>query len=312
MLYTRSFGVKGDNGHMSGGHAHGSASRLRWVLLANVALVAAQVAFGIAAHSVGLLADAAHNLVDVAAVGIALGAVVVTRRAPTGARSFGWLRGSVLAAQANAAAVVALSVLVFVAAFQRLRSPRPVDGAVVLAVAGVAFVVNAVSAWLLRHDDDLATRSAWLHLAGDAAASLVVAVAGGVIAVTGRFDALDPLASSVVATLVLVCGVRLLRQANGVLLEGTPRDLSADAVAATMAAVPGVESVHDLHVWTLDGVRHALSVHVVVTGHPTLEQAQVIGTDVKRAVSAPYGIAHATVELECEGCADDGAWCAFA
>jgi cobalt-zinc-cadmium efflux system protein len=73
-----------------------------------------------------------------------------------------------------------------------------------------------------------------------------------------------------------------------------------------------VESVHDLHVWSLDGTRHALSVHVVVTGHPTLEEAQAIGTEVKRAVSAPYGIAHATVELECEGCVDDGNWCAFA
>jgi cobalt-zinc-cadmium efflux system protein len=316
MLYTDAVRVKGDNDHMSGGHGHahdasGSASRLRWVLVANAVLVAAQVGFGVTAHSVGLLADAAHNLVDVAAVAIALGAVVVTRRAPTGARSYGWLRGGVLAAQANAAAVVAMSVLVFVAAFDRLRSPRPVDGAVVLVVAGIAFLVNGASALLLRHDHDLATRSAWLHLAGDALASLVVAVAGGVIAVTGAYYALDPIASAVVAALVLGSGVRLLKQANAVLLEGTPRDVSAGAVASTIAAVPGVESVHDLHVWSLDGVRHALSAHVVVTGHPTLEEAQAVATEVKRAVSAPYGIAHATVELECEGCVDDGRWCAF-
>jgi cobalt-zinc-cadmium efflux system protein len=78
-----------------------------------------------------------------------------------------------------------------------------------------------------------------------------------------------------------------------------------------MAAVPGVESVHDLHVWSLDGTRHALSVHVVVAGHPSLEEAQAVAVEVKRAVSAPYGITHATVELECEGCVDDGRWCAF-
>jgi cobalt-zinc-cadmium efflux system protein len=244
-------------------------------------------------------------------IALALGAVLIARRPATGARSFGWLRGGVLAAQANAAAVLALSLLLLAGSVARLRSPAEVRGGLVLAVAGVAFLVNGGAALLLRHDHDLATRSALLHLAGDAAASFVVAVAGGVIAVTGRYDALDPAASCLVAVLVLASGWRLLRQANAVLLEGTPHDVSPAAVTATMAAVPGVESVHDLHVWSLDGTRHALSVHVVVAGHPTLEEAQLVATEVKRAVSAPYGIAHATVELECEGCVDDGNWCAF-
>jgi cobalt-zinc-cadmium efflux system protein len=300
---------------MGGGHGHGSSpattARLRWALVANAVIVVAQVVFGLAAHSVALLADAVHNLVDVAAIGLALSAVAIARRAPTGARSYGWLRGGVLAAQANAAAVLALSGLLLFASVQRLRSPRAVEGGVVLAVAGVAFVVNGLAALALRHDRGLAARSALLHLAGDAAASFAVAVSGGVIAATGRHDVLDPLASALVAVLVLVSGWRLLSQANSVLLEGTPRDVSPDAVAGTMAAVPGVESVHDLHVWSLDGARHALSVHVVVAGHPTLEEAQLVATEVKRAVSAPYGIAHATVELECEGCVDDGNWCAF-
>lgn len=298
---------------MGGGHdhAHGHASRLRWALGANAVIVVAQAVAGVVAHSVALLADAAHNLVDVAAVGLALGAVVVARRAPTHQRSYGWLRGGVLAAQANAAGVVALSLLLLGGSVLRLRAPGHVRGGVVVAVAGVAFLVNGAAALLLRDDDDLATRSAWLHLAADAVASFVVAVAGVVILLTDRFDALDPAASAVVAVLVLVSGVRLLRRANAVLLEGTPRDVSAGEVAATMAAVAGVESVHDLHVWSLDGVRHALSAHVVVTGHPTLEEAQAVATEVKRAVSAPYGIAHATVELECEGCVDDGRWCAF-
>jgi cobalt-zinc-cadmium efflux system protein len=292
-------------------HAHSTRDRLRWALLANAAIVLAQVAFGFAAHSVALLSDAGHNLVDVAAVGLALGAVRMARRAPTHQRSYGWLRGGVLAAQANAAAVVALSALLFAVSFARLLSPVHVSGGPVLVVAGAAFVVNGAAALALRHDHDIGVRSALLHLAGDALASLVVAVAGLVILVTGRYDALDPAASLLVALLVLWSGVRLLRQANAVLLEGTPRDVVPADVAATMAAVAGVESVHDLHVWSLDGTRHALSVHVVVSGHPTLEQAQVVGTAVKRAVSAPYGIAHATVELECEGCADDGSWCAF-
>ncbi len=292
-------------------HVHGTARRLRWALLANVVIVLAQVVAGFVAHSVALLADAAHNAVDVAAVALALGAVRLARRAPTEGRSYGWLRGGVLVAQANAAAVIGLSALLLVASVQRLLSPQPVRGGVVLVVAGVACLVNGGAALALRHDHDLGVRSALLHLTGDALASLVVAAAGAVILLTGRFDGLDPVASSAVAVLVAFSGARLLRQANAVLLEGTPRDVRPADVEATMAAVPGVESVHDLHVWSLDGTRHALSVHVVVTGHPTLEEAQAVATEVKRAVSAPYGIAHATVELECEGCADDGSWCAF-
>lgn len=290
---------------------HTSGERLRWALLANVLIVLAQVAVGFAAHSVALLSDALHNLVDVAAVGLALGAVRMARRAPTHQRSYGWLRGGVLVAQANAAGVIALSAVLVAVSVQRLLSPTHVSGGPVLVVAGVAFAVNGLAALGLRHDHDLGVRSALVHLAGDALASFVVAVAGLVILLTGRYDALDPAASLVVAALVLLAGWRLLRQANAVLLEGTPRGVVPDEVAATMAAVPGVESVHDLHVWSLDGSRHALSVHVVVAGHPTLEAAQAVATEVKRAVSAPYGIAHATVELECEGCADDGSWCAF-
>ena len=293
-------------------HTHGDASsRLRLALLLNVGVVVAQVVVGFFASSVALVSDAAHNLTDVAAIALALGAVRMARRAPTGARSFGWLRGGVLAAQANAAAVLVLSGLLLVASVSRLLSPTEVSGGLVLGAAGVAFVVNAGSALSLRHAHDLGSRSALVHLAGDAAASFGVAVAGLVIAVTGRFDVLDPLASGAVSLLVLASGWRLLRNANAVLLEGTPAGIAPADVEAAMAAVPGVESVHDLHVWSLDGARHALSVHVVVAGHPTLEEAQVVGTEVKRAVSAPFSIAHATVELECEGCVDDGRWCAF-
>jgi len=294
-------------------HSHGSAtSRRLWAaLVANVALVVFQVGAGAAAHSVALLSDAAHNLTDVAAVGLALAAVLMARRAPTSRRSYGWVRGGVLAAQANAAAVVGLSALLLYATIERFRSPEPVRGSLVFFAAMLAVAVNLSAAMGLRHEHDLGVRAAWLHLAADAATSLVVALSGLVIAVTGRFEVLDPVASAVVALVVLVSGWRLLRQANAVLLEGTPSDVAPASMESAMTAVPGVESVHDLHVWSLDGRRHAMSVHVVVAGHPTLEEAQAVATEVKRAVSAPFSIAHATVELECEGCVDDGNWCAI-
>jgi cobalt-zinc-cadmium efflux system protein len=293
-------------------HDHHPTRGLRLALLANVGLVALLIATGLVARSLALVAEAAHNLVDVTALGLSLVAVRLARRAPTERRPYGWLRGNVLAAQANAVVIVAVSALVVAASVSRLVHPAPVRGGLVAIAAGIACLVNGAAAWVLRHDDDIAVRSALLHLVGDAASGGVVALSGVVVLLAGPgWERVDPAASAAIALFVLWGGVSVLRQATGVLLEGTPRGVDPTAVVATIEGVAGVESAHDLHVWSLDGRQHALSVHVVVTGHPTLEAAQVVATDVKRAVSAPFGIAHATIELECEGCVDDGSWCAF-
>jgi cobalt-zinc-cadmium efflux system protein len=288
--------------------------RLQIAIAANGAIVAAQVAVGAVAHSLGLIADAAHNLTDVAALTLSLWAVRASRREPTGRQSFGWHRGSVLAAQANAAALLVLTALLAAEAVRRLPDPPDVRGGPVLAMAALAAVINAASAAVLSHDahaDDLAMRSALLHLVADAGVSTGVAVAGAVILITGGHQWLDPAATLGIAALLAYAAWRMLRRTSEVLLESTPAGIDPAEVTAAIAAVPGVESVHDLHVWSLSSSVHALSVHIVLAGHPTLEEAQVVGTAVKAAVSAPYRIAHATVELECEGCVDDGAWCAI-
>lgn len=286
--------------------------RLSLALAANVAVVVAQGVAGVVASSLGLLADAGHNLTDVGALALALWAVRASRREPSGRQSFGWHRGGVLAAQANAAAILVLAALLSAEALRRFGDPPPVRGGLVVVMATIAAVVNALSAWLLvGHTGDFGTRSAFIHLAGDAGASVAVAVAGAVIVVTDGNYWLDPAATLAIAALLVAAAWRLLRQTTEVLLESTPAGMDTAEVTATMAAVPGVESVHDLHVWSLSSSVHALSVHVVVAGHPSLEEAQRVGTAVKAAVSAPYRIAHATVELECEGCVDDGAWCAI-
>lgn len=288
--------------------------RLQIAIAANGAIVAAQLVVGAVAHSLGLIADAAHNLTDVAALALSLWAVRASRREPTGRQSFGWHRGSVLAAQANAAALLVLTALLAAEAVRRLPDPPAVRGGPVLAIALLAAMVNGVSAVVLSHGGhahDLAMRSALLHLVADAGVSAGVAVAGAVILLTGDHQWLDPAATLGIAALLAYAAWRLLRQTSAVLLEATPVGVDPAEVTTAIAAVPGVESVHDLHVWSLSSSVHALSVHVVLAGHPTLEEAQVVGTAVKAAVSAPYRIAHATVELECEGCVDDGAWCAI-
>jgi len=277
--------------------------RLVLALGLNALIVVAQVGFGIAARSVGLLADAGHNLVDVAAVLLTFVAVRLTARRPTAERSFGYHRSTVLAALANAALVLTVTVAIAIEGVQHLVHPSAVHGGIVLVVAVVAMAGNLAAA-LAVHErgGDLGMRATFVHLGADALASLGVAVAGAVILATGSWNRLDPAVSLGIAALIAVQGVRLLRAATDVLLESTPSGLDMAAVALTMAAVPGVEEVHDLHAWSLSSEVRALSAHLVMAGHPTLEEAQAVADEVKRRVAGPFGISHATLELECESC----------
>jgi cobalt-zinc-cadmium efflux system protein len=277
--------------------------RLVVALALNVALVAAQVVFGVAAHSLGLLSDAGHNLTDVAAVVTSLIAVRWAQRAPTPARSYGFHRGTILAALVNAASILAVTVFIVVEGVGRLRDPRPVEGGIVVAVALVAFLINAGSAMILeRGTSDLNMRSALLHMVGDAVASLGVAVAGAVILITDGAYWLDPLVSIALGLFIASKAFAILGQAADVLLESTPKDLNLDELARVVTDVDGVENIHDLHVWSLSSEVRALSAHLVLDGHPTLEEAQAIGEEVKQAVAQPFSVAHATFELECEPC----------
>ena len=279
--------------------------RLGIALGLNVALVAAQVIFGLAAHSLGLLADAGHNLSDVAAVVVSLVAVRWARRTPTAARSYGYHRGTILAALVNAATILAVTGVILYEGFRRLTNPQPVQAGVVVGVALAAFSINAGAALVLRDQGgDLNMRSALLHMVGDAAASLGVALAGVVILVTGRFVWLDSLVSMAIGVLIAVEALQLVRQAAEVLLESTPKDVDLDHLTTAMCTVEGVETIHDLHVWSLSSEVRALSAHLVLAGHPSLEEAQLVGERVKATVATPFSIAHSTLELECEACAD--------
>jgi cobalt-zinc-cadmium efflux system protein len=277
--------------------------RLALVLVINAVVVVAQVVAGLAAHSLGLLADAGHNLTDIAALGLSLLAVRLTRRRPTAVRSFGYHRSTVLAALANAAGLLAVTVLVSVAAIDRLLHPRMVRGGLVFLVALAALALNGASAWLLHERDghDLNMRAALLHMAGDAGSAGGVAVTGAIIFLVGGLSWLDPAMSLVIAGLIAVQAIVLVREATDVLLESTPVGLDIDHLVATAAQVPGVEEIHDVHAWSLSSEVKALSAHLVLAGHPTLEEAQAVGECVKEAI-ARFGIAHATLELECETC----------
>jgi len=295
------------------------AQRLKVALALNLVIVAVQLVMGFAAHSLGLLADAGHNLTDVFAIGASLVAVTWALRAPTAQRSFGYHRGTILAALANAASILAVTIFIAYEAVNRLLHPEPVSGGLVVIVALGAAVANGVAALVLseghaghdhRHGEpqaDLNMRSALLHMVGDALASVGVAVAGLIILLTGGFYWLDPVASLGIGLLIAYEAYRLLRQAIDVLLESTPSDIDLAALGQALRTVPGVDDVHDLHVWSLSSEMRALSAHLLIEGHRSLEDAQRVGEQAKVLVASRFSIAHATLELECEACHDEQA-----
>jgi cobalt-zinc-cadmium efflux system protein len=279
--------------------------RLAISLVLNLGLVVAQVAFGIVAHSTGLLADAGHNLTDVGALALSLAAVRLALRPASPARSFGNPRATILAALANAVLIAAVTVLIVASSVHRLLHPQHVEAGIVVLVAAVGLIVNGIAALLLTEEGhDLNMRAAVLHMVGDALASAAVLVAGLVLLAVPSASWLDPVSSLVVAAVIVTQAAGVFRSSIAVLLESTPSDVDLDTLTESMAGVTGVAGVHDLHVWSLSSNVRLLSAHLVLTGHPTLEEANVVGDRVKHAIGGPFGIAHSTLELECEPCAD--------
>ena len=305
----------GGPGLMAGNRSADRERRLRFAIGLNVIIVVAQLVFGIVAGSIGLLSDAGHNLTDVIALILSVVAIRIARRRPTANRSFGWHRGTILAAQANAAMILVLTAWIVYESIRRLTDPPPVEGAIVLVVALVGFVANGLSALFVREQPepgetvDLNMRSALLHLASDAAASLGVAVAGAVMLATGGWSWLDPAVALLIGLSIAWHAWKLLKASTAVLLEGTPDGVDPDELIAAMSAVSGVEAVHDLHVWAISSDVRALSAHVVVEGHPSLEEAQVVAGRVRHELGTNFRITHATIELECESCEDSGPAC---
>jgi cobalt-zinc-cadmium efflux system protein len=279
---------------------------LQIALVANGAFFGVQLVAGIAFGSLALIADSAHMASDVVALALALLAQGLISRPASNRNTYGMQRAEVLAAQANAAALLLISVWVVYEAIQRFSSPEPIDGWGVVIVGALGLAVNAGSAWIIARSsgDSLNLRGAFLHLASDAAGSVGVIVAGLVFIATGA-EWVDPLVSILISVLVLVAAAQLLRDATRVLLEGAPKGLDVDAVEEALKRSDGVDAVHHLHVWSIGSETPALSAHVVLGGQLTLHQAQARGDELKAELATRFGIEHATLELECHSCDDD-------
>jgi len=292
------------------GHAHGGAAkpgagherRLLWTLALAAAYMLAEAVGGWLTGSLALLADAGHMLSDVAALGLSVFAIRIARRPPTPTRTYGHHRTEILAALVNGAMLVAISIYIVVEACRRLGAPPEVNAPVMMAVAGGGLLFNIVGLQLLAagREESLNVRGAWLHVATDALGSLQTIIAGALIWWLGWRWA-DPVASIVIALLVIWSSWSLLRDAVAVLMEGVPRHLDVVAVRDALAGVDGVTGVHDLHVWTITSGREALSAHLVVG--ESSARARTL-EEVRGTLADRFGITHVTVQLEHDECGD--------
>jgi cobalt-zinc-cadmium efflux system protein len=282
-------------GHATAGHSHAPANFDRAFAIGialNSAFVAVEAFYGWRVDSLALLADAGHNLSDVAALVLAWVAALAGRRRPTPRYSYGFKRASILAAFTNALLLlVAMGSLAWEAA-GRLRAPVPTDGLTVIAVAAVGILVNGATALMFMRGSDLNVRGAYLHMAADALVSAGVVVAGALTLAFG-WTWLDPVASLGIAAVIVWGTWGLMRQSTHLLFDGVPEHIALPAVRAYLSSLPGVAEVCDLHVWAMGTEQVALTAHLVVHEGQGGDAFLSSATD---GLQGRFGIAHVTLQ----------------
>lgn len=278
-------------------HDH-SSTPLRALLIALTitgTVFFAELIGGWLAGSMALMADAMHMLSDAAGLIIAVIAVIVGRRQASAQATYGYRRVEVLAALVNAVMVLAISVWIVVEAVRRLQSPAEVQGKTMLIIAVIGLVANAASAWVLhRHrESSINVEGAFLHVLVDMLGSVAVIVAGIVVMTTG-FVAADVIASLIIAAMVLPRAWQLMRLSTSVLLEQVPEGFDASVIEPALRRVEGVADIHDLHLWSLDGVSVLATVHIVRDG--TVDAGSLL--DAAQHALREQGIEHSTIQIE--------------
>lgn len=290
---------------MGGGHDHGSAGMrnrgtLVIALCLGLSVVAVQLVGAFLANSLALLADAAHMFTDVAGIALAIVAISIAARRTRPSRTFGLYRIEILATVANGFLLLGVSAYILVEAVQRWSHPEPVQPGVMIVAALYGVAANVASLLLLRRGsrESLAVKGAYLEVFSDALGSFGVVVAGLVVLGTG-FDRADVIVSVVIAIFMVPRTLLLLRDAFGVLMENAPRGVDPELIRTDLAALPGVRSVHDLHVWAITSGMPSLSAHIVV--EPSCfgadDQARLLA-ELQRTLHENFAVEHSTLQIE--------------
>ena len=292
---------------MAGSHAHGNGiiSKKMWIAtVITFTFCLFEAIIGYQSNSLALMADAAHNFADAFALGLSAFALWMASKPADDKRTFGYHRVGILAALVNAVGLAIMSLVIFWEAVQRLQNPETVNSNTMIWVALVAIVINSGIAWWLSAaaKNDLNIRSAYLHMVGDAAASLAVVIAGVIILFSNWYIA-DPIVSIIFAFLVLWSSWSILTESIQMLLEGTPVGLDLAKVKQKITEVQDVLNVHDVHVWAISSGLTACNCHILIA-EQNVSTGQQIQQDVTHMLEHDFNINHATIQIEVVDCND--------
>ena len=289
------------------GHSHGSpaAGFLSIALVATLCLVVAEFAGGYLGRSIALTSDAIHNLSDIPTILISWIAARLSLRGTDEEKTFGYRRAGILGAFTNSILLLLVAGGLIVEAFERFRHPVPVQAGWMIALSLVALAVNGgITLGLMRGHRDLNLRTLLIHNLGDALSNIGILIGAFFIQWTGALW-LDPMLGAVIGALVLFSSVGILRESGHILLEGLPKQMSLSNVAKSILCVPGVQEVHDVHIWTLGDNLHALSCHVRIPDMH-MEDSEKILAKIRACLAEHHDIQHATIQFERAGLPETG------
>ena len=282
--------------HVHHSHRKSGKQNLALALAITATWFVIELIGGLYANSLALLADAAHMLTDLAALGLSLFALKISARPATHSKTFGYLRAEILAALANGIFLILIAIYIFYESYQRFRSPEEVKSGAMLVVAATGLLANVITAGLLfrSRSENLNLRGAFLHVMGDTLGS-IGAIIAGLMMLFRQWYLADPIVSVIVGALVLYSSGDLVSESVDVLLEGTPRHLNISNILNDLRHLAGVSSVHDLHVWSITSELTAMSCHVVLK--PQVDAGEALA-DSNRLMREKYGIEHTTIQIE--------------
>ena len=279
-----------------------SYRRLKITLAIVLVIMMAEVIGGILSGSLALLSDAGHMIVDALAIGLSLFAMTIARRPATATKTFGYHRFEILAALANGTVLVLVSTYIFYEAYQRFLEPPVVKTPLMLTIAIMGLFANLGGVLLLSKasHQSLSIKAAFWHIMGDTISSFGVIIAGVVILFTGLYVA-DAIVAVVIGIIILWGAVRIVRESADVLLEAVPKHVDTSQVIDSIRGIPGVNEVHDIHIWTITSSIYALSAHLVIDDQMVSKSVDIVRM-VRQELAKRYNISHTTLQLECESC----------
>ncbi len=284
-------------------HVNQVATRPLFITLAIVVVVMiAEIIGGIVSHSLALISDAGHMMVDALALGLSLFAANLAKRPSTLTRTFGYHRVEIMAALANGSILVLVAAFIFFESYQRFREPSDVQTPVMLLIAIIGLIANITGVILLRKGSrfSLNIRGAFWHVLGDTISSVGVITAAIVIMITGWIYA-DPVVAIIIGIIILWGAVRLVRESVDILMESVPKHINTEDVVNSIQEIPGVQEIHDVHIWTITSGIVALSAHLIIQDQMVSHSTEV-REQVNRLLEEKYNINHTTLQLECDRC----------